>query len=62
MNDLVLTLLGTCEFWLVGAAGGIALVVYIFLNKIGVPGKLAGLIAIGVSLYVGFMLYMMVCA
>ncbi len=37
LNDLLLTLLGTCEFWVVFVSGFVALVVYVILDRKGFP-------------------------
>ena len=57
MNDLVVALLETCEFWVVLVSGFVALVVYIILCNMGFPA--VGAIICAIFVFLGVLVFLL---
>lgn len=62
LNDWVLALLASCEFWIAGGSGFLALAVYGILKKMGFADWAAVLVAILVFFAAFFVFRGMFCA
>ena len=60
MNDLLFSLLGTCEFGIVFVSVFVALVVYVFLSSNGVP-RLCAIVGGVVTFFVCLRFFLVMC-